>query len=68
MRRAIPQLYQRHLVPLIFEPYAVDICRQVADVRPNAVLELAAGTGAVTRHLAARLPSAVALVATDRTQ
>lgn len=65
---AIPQIYQRDLVPLIFEPYAADLCRQVLDRRPGTVLELAAGTGVVTRHLAARLPPAVSIVATDLNQ
>ena len=39
------------MVPLIFEPYAADLARRVASLSPNAVLEIAAGTGAVTRAL-----------------
>jgi len=62
---SIPQLYERYLVPLLFEPYARDIAQQVADLKPGAVLELAAGTGAVTRQLAQRLGQAVSIVATD---
>ena len=27
---SIPSLYERYLVPLIFEPYAVDLCRRVS--------------------------------------
>lgn len=62
---SIPQNYQRYLVPLIFEPYAVDLCRHVVDHQPATVLELAAGTGVVTRRLATDLPADVPIVATD---
>jgi len=65
---SIPQLYERYLVPLIFEPYAQDTSRQVQECRPAAVLELAAGTGALTRELAKRLPPEVSIVATDLSQ
>jgi SAM-dependent methyltransferase len=62
---SIPEIYERYLVPLIFEPYAVDIADRVAAHEPATVLELAAGTGVVTRHLAARLPATTAITATD---
>lgn len=62
---SIPQLYQGHLVPLLFEPYAAHVAERVAAHRPARVLEIAAGTGAVTRQLAERLPAATGLVATD---
>ena len=62
---AIPRLYETHLVPLIFAPYAEDLAQRVAALRPARVLELAAGTGVVTRALAAALPPEVPLVATD---
>lgn len=62
---SIPALYDTQLVPLIFAPYAVDLVDRLLP-RPLAdVLEVAAGTGVVTRELAARLPDAVAIVATD---
>ena len=62
---SIPQLYDRHLVPLIFAPYATDIAARVAARRPSRVLEIAAGTGALTRELARALPADTAIVATD---
>lgn len=62
---SIPQLYQRHLVPLAFEPYAGDLAEEVRRLKPGSVLETAAGTGVVTRALAAVLPAATRLVATD---
>jgi len=65
---SIPQMYERYMVPLIFEPYAIDIARRATALRPSNVLEIAAGTGAVTRQLADRLPADVAIVATDLNQ
>ena len=52
---SVAQLYERYMVPLIFEPYAVDMARRVAEHGPRRVLEIAAGTGVVTRQLAAML-------------
>lgn len=63
----IPQIYDRLLVPLIFRPYAEDMAIRVMATRPARILELAAGTGALTRALAARLDGA-SLVATDLNQ
>lgn len=65
---SIPEAYDRFLVPLIFEPYAQDLARRVARLRPSTVLELAAGTGVVTRQLAMTLPVATRIVATDLNQ
>ena len=64
----IPQLYERYLVPMIFDGYARDITRRVAALAPSSVLEIAAGTGAVTRHLAAQLPAGTSIVSTDLSQ
>jgi len=64
----IPEVYDRYLVPLIFEPYAVDLAARVADLGATSLLEIAAGTGAVTRELADRLPATVAITATDLNQ
>src|SRR6516165_1921518 len=41
---SIPELYDRLLVPLIFEAYAQDLAERIAVARPQAVLETAAGT------------------------
>ena len=65
---SIPELYERLLVPLIFEDYARDLAERVARVEPQDVLETAAGTGVVTRALASRLPTNVRYVATDLNQ
>ena len=65
---SIPQIYERYLVPLIFEPYAADLARRVAARRSDRILEIAAGTGVVTRQLARALPAGAAIVATDLNQ
>jgi SAM-dependent methyltransferase len=62
---SVPELYERYLVPLIFQPYAVDLAARAAALAPHRVLEIAAGTGAVTRELVARLARDVDIVATD---
>ena len=65
---SIPEMYERFLVPLIFEPYALDLARRLAKTRPGVVLETAAGTGVVTRALAAALPAETRLTVTDLNQ
>ena len=62
---SIPRLYEDYFVPLIFAPYADDLAGRVAARTPARVLEIAAGTGVVTRALAAQLPAATEIVATD---
>jgi SAM-dependent methyltransferase len=65
---SVPELYDTHMVPLIFEPYAEDLARRVAALKPMRVLETAAGTGVVTRALARALPAQTEIVATDLNQ
>jgi len=65
---SIPELYERLLVPLIFEPYARDLADRVAAAAPRDVLETAAGTGVLTRAMAWRLPTTTRIVATDLNQ
>lgn len=61
----IPTQYDRGLGPVIFEGYAADLARRVAAHAPSRVLEIAAGTGILTRHLRALLPGTAQLTATD---
>jgi SAM-dependent methyltransferase len=56
--------YDDYLVPAVFRPYADDLASRVARHRPRVVLELAAGTGVLTRAMTARLPGA-RVTATD---
>lgn len=65
---AIPEIYDKLLVPLIFAPYATDLARRVASRGADNVLELAAGTGVVTRAMATALPPAARITATDLNQ
>jgi ubiquinone/menaquinone biosynthesis C-methylase UbiE len=65
---SIPEIYERFLVPLIFEPYARDLAGRVASAEPRNVLETAAGTGVATRAFASRLASGTRIVATDLNQ
>lgn len=65
---SIPKLYETYLVPLIFEPYAADLAIRLGVRRLSRVLEIAAGTGVVTRALASALPESAAIVATDLNQ
>jgi ubiquinone/menaquinone biosynthesis C-methylase UbiE len=62
---AVPEVYDRFLVPLIFEPYARDLAQRVAQAGPRNMLETAAGTGVLTRELASRLSPDAQITATD---
>jgi SAM-dependent methyltransferase len=64
----VPELYDRHLVPLIFAPYADDLVTRLRDLDLGSVLEVAAGSGVVTRAMASGLPASVSITATDLSQ
>jgi SAM-dependent methyltransferase len=64
---SIPALYDRHLVPMLFAPYAEDLAARAAALQPRRILETAAGTGVVTGALVRSLPDAE-IVATDLNQ
>jgi ubiquinone/menaquinone biosynthesis C-methylase UbiE len=59
-----PELYDRFMCPLLFEPYARYVAERVAGFGPRRILETAAGTGAVTRAVLDAIPEAQ-VVATD---
>jgi ubiquinone/menaquinone biosynthesis C-methylase UbiE len=65
---SIPENYDRHMVPLIFEPYAADLAHRGASLSPSAVLETCAGTGVVTRALAPKLSAGTSYAVTDLNQ
>jgi SAM-dependent methyltransferase len=62
---SIPEIYEQYFVPLIFEPYAADLARRLQETKAERVLEIAAGTGVVTRAIATRLPLTAQITATD---
>ena len=65
---SVPELYETHLVPLIFEPYAADLKSRIASLNALKILEIAAGTGVVTRALAAMATDGMSIIATDLNQ
>ncbi len=61
----VPENYDQGLGPHIFQGFAEDLARRVAALAPGRVLELAAGTGIVSRRLRDLLPASTQLVVTD---
>jgi SAM-dependent methyltransferase len=62
---SVPAFYDRYLGPWLFEPYAADLVARLPESDGLTVLELACGTGIVTRRLREALPGSATLVATD---
>ena len=62
---SVPENYDRYLGPMFFEPYAEDLLGRISVPANGSVLELACGTGIVTRRLRDGLPATVKLIATD---
>jgi len=60
----MPEAYDRWLAPAVFQPFAVDLAQRAARLSPRRVLEIAAGTGVLTRELVAAIPAAE-VTATD---
>jgi SAM-dependent methyltransferase len=60
----IPEVYDRHL-SVLFEPYALDMVKRLADRPDGPVLETACGTGILTQRLRAGLSPGTSVVATD---
>lgn len=58
-------LYDQYLGPIFFEPYAVEIANRIDSSSVKLALELAAGTGRVTRHLRKQLSPSAKLIASD---
>ena len=44
-KHSTPDLYDRYMGPLLFEPYARHVAERVTPLRPSQILETAAGTG-----------------------
>ena len=63
-KHSTPELYDRYMGPLLFEPYAELLAERSARLQPGRILETAAGTGIVTRALSESVPEAQ-IVATD---
>lgn len=62
---SVPANYDKYLGPILFEPYALDLVERLQKEKLEHVLELACGTGRVTRHLVDLIPEDGSLVAAD---
>ncbi len=62
---SVPEMYDRYMGPIFFEPYAEDLIGRLHTFPGMRVLELACGTGIVTRRLRDALPPDAKLLATD---
>lgn len=57
--------YDHFLGPLFFEPYAIEVAKRIDPSPVSIALEIAAGTGRVTRHIRERIPASAKLIASD---
>lgn len=57
--------YDQFFGPLFFEPYAIEVVKRVDPASVSVVLEIASGTGRVTRHIRERIPTSAKLIASD---
>ena len=62
---SVPEVYEAFLGPLIFTPYAQDLALRIQIGSQARLLELACGTGRLTRELLAVMEPGARLVATD---
>jgi ubiquinone/menaquinone biosynthesis C-methylase UbiE len=62
---SVPKHYDQYSGPMFFEPYAIEVSNRIDPSSVHVALELASGTGRVTRHLRAVLPSTIKLIASD---
>src|SRR5688572_17482747 len=62
---SVPKHYDQFSGPMFFEPYAIEVSNHIDPASVDVALELASGTGRVTRHLRAVLPLTTKLIASD---
>jgi ubiquinone/menaquinone biosynthesis C-methylase UbiE len=60
--------YDQFLGPMFFEPYAIEVSKRIEPSQVSLALEIAAGTGRVTRHLRKTIPATAKLIASDINQ
>lgn len=61
----IPKNYDAGLGPMFFEPFALDTAYRVNQISPEKILELAAGTGRLTKLLPSVTPNGATIIASD---
>jgi ubiquinone/menaquinone biosynthesis C-methylase UbiE len=57
--------YDDFLGPMFFEPYAIEVAKRIDPLPVSLVLEIAAGTGRVTRHIRKCIAASARLIASD---
>ncbi len=57
--------YDQFFGPLFFEPYALEVAKRIDPAGIAVALEIAAGTGRVTRHIRERIPPQAKLIASN---
>ena len=57
--------YDKFFGPLYFEPYGIEVAKRIEPAGVAVVLEIAAGTGRVTRHIRERISPKARLIASD---
>lgn len=57
--------YDHFLGPLFFEPYAIEVAKRIDPSLVAIALEIAAGTGRVTRHIRESIAASAKLIASD---
>jgi ubiquinone/menaquinone biosynthesis C-methylase UbiE len=57
--------YENFFGPLFFEPYAIEVAKRIDPSPVSIALEIAAGTGRVTRHIRERIAGSAKLIASD---
>src|SRR5512134_156353 len=65
---SIPEFYDRIMGPAQFDAFGAELARRLPATPPGDVLEVACGTGRVTRHLRERLSAELKVVASDISQ
>ncbi|CAN5368660.1 methyltransferase domain-containing protein [soil metagenome] len=61
----IPVNYDTYLGPMFFEPYALDLANRISKLKAGKILELASGTGRLTKLLPAVIDKATEIIASD---
>jgi ubiquinone/menaquinone biosynthesis C-methylase UbiE len=59
------QHYEKYSGPVFFEPYALEVANRIDTSSVKVALEIACGTGRVTRHLRSVIAPEAKLIATD---
>ena len=61
----IPKFYDAYLGPMFFEPYAQDMAHRIGKISPSNILELACGTGRLSKLLPKVTSGQVEIIASD---